>query len=257
MILSKRAALNGVQLDELFPEIVIRSVDPGVPNETVSAVSRGGGFGQRVTGQHWDTLEVSVTYAIDVSKREMPRRRQIFDAVNTWALGKGWLTVNWMEGRRFYVDKVVIPGSGDLWRWTDEYTIIFRAYGVPFWQDELPAQAVSGIAGSGSVAIQVGGNVKSVLEVTFQNRSGVVINNFQVQTGSNVMAFSNLNLGGSAELKIWHGTDGLLRITANGSNAYSKYTGADDLYVEPGLRTVSFAADRAGVLTASCYGRWV
>ena len=50
MILSKRAALNGVQLDELFPEIVSRSVDPGVPHETVSAVSRGGGFGQRVTG---------------------------------------------------------------------------------------------------------------------------------------------------------------------------------------------------------------
>ena len=39
MILSKRAALNGVQLDELFPEIVIRSVDPGVPHETVSAVN--------------------------------------------------------------------------------------------------------------------------------------------------------------------------------------------------------------------------
>ena len=217
MILSKRAALNGVQLDELFPEIVIRSVDPGVPHETVSAVSRGGGFGQRVTGQHWDTLEVSVTYAIDVSKREMPRRRQIFDAVNTWALGKGWLTVNWMEGRRFYVDKVVIPGSGDLWRWTDEYTIIFRAYGVPFWQDEIPAQAVSSVTGNGSVTVQVGGNVKSVLDISFQNRSGMVINNFQVQTGSNVMAFSNLNLGGSAELKIWHGTDGLLRITANGS----------------------------------------
>ena len=109
------------------------------------------------------------------------------------------------------MDKVVYPGSGDLWDWTKDFTIIFRAYGVPFWQDELPAQAVSSVTGNGSVTVQVGGNVKSVLDISFQNRSGMVINNFQVQTGRNVMAFSNLNLGGSAELKIWHGTDGLLR----------------------------------------------
>ena len=257
MILSKRAALNGVQLDELFPEIVIRSVDPGVPHETVSAVSRGRGFGQRVTGQHWDTLEVSVTYAIDLPKKEMALRRQIFDAVNTWALQKGWLTVNWLEGRRFWVDKVVVPGSGDLWNWTNDFTIIFRAYGVPFWQDEIPAQAVSSVTGNGSVALQVSGNVKSVLDISFQNRSGMTINNFQVQAAGNRIMLTSLGLGGSAVLRISHGTDGLLRITAGGTNVYSKYSGADDLYVDPGPVTVSFAADRAGVLTASCCGRWV
>ena len=257
MILSKRAALNGVQLDELYPEIVIRSIDPGVPHETVSAVSRGRGFGQRVTGQHWDTLEVSVTYAIDLPKKEMALRRQIFDAVNTWALQKGWLTVNWLEGRRFWVDKVVVPGSGDLWNWTNDFTIIFRAYGVPFWQDEIPAQAVSSVTGNGSVALQVSGNVKSVLDISFQNRSGMTINNFQVQAAGNRIMLTSLGLGGSAVLKISHGTDGLLRITAGGTNVYSKYSGADDLYVDPGPVTVSFAADRAGVLTASCCGRWV
>ena len=253
MILSKRAALNGVQLDELFPEIVIRSVDPGVPHETVSAVSRGRGFGQRVTGQHWDTLEVSVTYAIDLPKKEMALRRQIFDAVNTWALQKGWLTVNRLEGRRFWVDKVVVPGSGDLWNWTNDFTIIFRAYGVPFWQDEIPAQAVSSVTGNGSVALQVSGNVKSVLDISFQNRSGMTINNFQVQAAGNRIMLTSLGLGGSAVLRISHGTDGLLRITAGGTNVYSKYSGADDLYVDPGPVTVSFAADRAGVLTASCF----
>ena len=257
MILSKRAALNGVQLDELYPEIVIRSIDPGVPHETVSAVSRGRGFGQRVTGQHWDTLEVSVTYAIDLPKKKMALRRQIFDAVNTWALQKGWLTVNWLEGRRFWVDKVVVPGSGDLWNWTNDYTIIFRAYSVPFWQDEIPAQAVSSVTGNGSVALQVSGNVKSVLDISFQNRSGMTINNFQVQAAGNRIMLTSLGLGGSAVLKIFHGTDGLLRITAGGTNVYSKYSGADDLYVDPGPVTVSFAADRAGVLTASCCGRWV
>ena len=257
MILSKRVALGGVQLDELHDAIVIRSIDPGVTKESVSAVTRMGGFGQRMTGQHWDTLEVSVSYAIDIPKREMALRRQIFDAVNAWALKKGWLTVNWLENRRFYVDKVVLPGSGDMWAWTDEFTITFRAYNVPFWQDALPAQVSSGTAASGSVTVQVGGNVQSVLDVTFQNRSGMTINNFWVQANGNRITLSSLGLGGSSALTINHGTDGLLRIRRDGTSVYEKYTGADDLFVNPGNVSVSFSADRAGTLTVQSYGRWV
>jgi hypothetical protein len=111
MILSRRAALGGVQLDEIHERIVIRRIDPGVPYEVTDAVDRMGGVGQRVTGQHWQTLEVNITYAIDVPKREMALRRQIFDAVNTWALRKGWLTTNEMPNRRFYVEKVIVPAD--------------------------------------------------------------------------------------------------------------------------------------------------
>lgn len=257
MILTRRAALGGVQLDELHDAIVIRSIDPGVTKESVSAVTRMGGFGQRMTGQHWDTLEVSVSYAIDIPKREMALRRQIFDAVNAWALKKGWLTVNWLENRRFYVDKVVLPGSGDMWAWTDEFTITFRAYNVPFWQDALPAQVSSGTAASGSVTVQVGGNVQSVLDVTFQNRSGMTINSFWVQANGNRITLSSLGLGGSSALTINHGTDGLLRIKIGSTSVYQKYTGADDLFVNPGNVGVTFAADRAGTLTVQSYGRWV
>lgn len=257
MILSKRVALGGVQLDELHDAIVIRSIDPGVPKESISAVSRMGGWGQRMTGQHWDTLEVSVSYAIDIPKKQMALRRQIFDSVNAWALRKGWLTVNWMEGRRFFVDKVIIPGSGDMWNWTDEYTIVFRAYNVPFWQDELPAQVASGIAASGRVTIQVSGNMPSVLDATFQNKSGMTINNFWVQANGQRITLSSLGLGGSATLTISHGTDGLLKIRIGSTSVYQKYTGADDLIVSPGSVAVDFGADRAGQLIVQSYGRWV
>ena len=256
MILSKRVALGGVQLDELYEQIVIRRIDPGVPYEEVDAVNRMGGVGQRVTGQHWETLEVNITYAIDVPKREMALRRQIFDAVNAWAMRKGWLTVNWLPGRRFYVDKVVLPGSGDMWQWTAEYTITFRAYNVPFWQDELPAQAASGTVSSGRVWVPVSGNMRTVMDASFRNMSGMVINNLWIQAGGNRITLSDLGLGGSSTLQISHGTDGILRITAGGASVYNKYTGADDLYVNPGNVAVDFSADRAGILTAQAYGRW-
>ena len=257
MILSKRVALGGVQLDELHERIVILSVDPGVPNETIQATPRMGDVGQRMTSQHWNQLDVSVTYGIDVPKTNMALRREIFDAVNTWALRRGWLTTNEMPNRRMYVEKVVVPGSGDLWKWTAQFTVVFRAYNVPFWQDELPAQAVSGTTASGRIWLAAGGNIGSVLDVSFRNMSGMTINNFWVQANGNRITLSSLGLGGSSTLAISHGTDGLLRITAGGSSVYNRYSGADDLYVNPGSVAVDFAADRAGILTVQDYGRWV
>ena len=85
MILTERVSLGGKQLDEIDEMIVIRKVDTGVSHEAVQAANRMGGFGQRMTMQHWETLEVNVTFAIDISKRELARRREVFDAVMAWA----------------------------------------------------------------------------------------------------------------------------------------------------------------------------
>ena len=257
MILTRRAALGGVQLDELHERIVIRSINPGVPNESIQATARMGGAGQRMTSQHWNQLDVSISYAIDVPRRELELRRQIFEMVNAWALRKGWLTISYLPNRRMYVDKVVVPGSGDLWNWTDEFTITFRAYNVPFWQDEMPTQTQIDLAAGGSGTVEVGGNVESPLDVTFRNRSGMTVNNFSIQAGGHNIRLTGLGLSGSGTLAISHGTDGLLRITADGRSVYDKYTGSDDLTVSPGQCWFSFSADRAGRLTVQSYGRYV
>ena len=257
MILRRRASLGTVHLDGVDDSIVIRGIDPGVPKENITAVDKMGGAGQRVTGSHWQTLEASVTYAIDIPKRQMTRRREVFDAVNAWAAKKGWLRMTEMPGRKMYADKVILPGSGDLWDWTAEYTIVFRAYNVPFWQDNEAARFESRTAAEGSVTAEVGGTARSVLDITFENKSGKVINNFWVEANGNRITLTGLNLGGSEKLTISHRTDGLLQMKAGSRNVYTKYTGADDLYVEPGNVAVTFKADRAGILTASSTGRWL
>jgi hypothetical protein len=169
----------------------------------------------------------------------------------------GWLVTNERPGQKIYIDKTVFPSAGDLWDWTSEYTLVFRAYNVPFWQNDQAALAASGTASSGSVWLQVDGNVDTVVDATFENRSGMTINNFWVQVSGNRITMKNLGLGGSETLRIHHGTDGLLRIQIGSRSVYDRYTGADDLYTSPGARQVSFGADRAGILTAQCAGRWV
>ena len=257
MITSKRVSLAGEQLDELDNRIVIRSVDTGVPHEAVSAVSRMGGYGMRMTSQHWETLEVGVTFAIDVPKRNMALRREIFDTVKSWAMKCGWLTTNEQPGKRMYADKCVIPNSADLWDWTDEYTIIFRAYNVPFWQD-AEATTVTGTLASGNVSLFVHGNVESVLDVTFENTSGGVIDNFSISVSSSTLNLTGINLANGSTLTITHGTDGILRIRKGVSTSLlDKRSGSDDLYAKPGTRSVAVVADGEGVLTVSNYGRYV
>ena len=257
MVLSRRCSLGEKNLDKVHDSIVIQAVDPGVSKETVSAVDRMGGFGQRVTGQHWQTLEASVTFGIDLPKSAIEERREVFEAVKKWALRKGWLRMSEMPERRMYVDKVILPGSGDLREWTNSYTIGFRAYGVPFWQDENVQSAKSAVTSGGRVTVNVAGNTTSTLDVTFENRSGKTIDNFWVQAEGRRITLSGLNLGGSGTLSITHGTDGLMKIRIGSTSVYSKYTGADDLYVNPGDTPVDFDADRAGILTVTSCGRWI
>lgn len=144
-----------------------------------------------------------------------------------------------------------------MWDWLAEYTITLRAYNVPFWQDETPAKAVSGTKASGSLTVEVGGNTESVLDATFANKSGMTIQNFRITANGNTIQLTGISLGGNASLAISHGTDGLLRIMKGNTSIYSKYTGADDLYVNPGNTAVTYAADRAGVLTVQNYGRYI
>jgi hypothetical protein len=256
MKLSRRIALGGQQLDEVDASVVIRSIDTGTPRETVQTAAMMGGSGQRVTMRHWDTIDVSVSYAIDIPKKQLAERRAVFDAVKAWALARGWLTVNYMSGKRLYVDSVTLPTGADLWRWTDEYTITFRAYSVPFWQDET---AVTGSNGR----IEVPGDVETVCNAELTNGSGSTVNSLTVQVSDSVFEFSGLGLGSGETLKIGHTDNGILyiRIYSGAStwrSVLDKRTGgsSDDLTVKPGSKIITVSG--SGVSgSISCYGRYL
>lgn len=258
MILSRRVSFCGEQLDELDESIVIRHADPGVPNESVQTVERMGGWGSRVTGQHWNQLEASVTFAINIKKTEMARRREVYDRVIAWANRKGWLEFSAIEDRRLYVEKTVIPGGGDMREWLNEYTITFRAYSVPFWESITPASVTQNVT-SGSVLLDVGGTAPGVLDVSFRNISGMTINNFSVSAAGKTLTLNGVNIAASETLNITHPREsgGLLRIYSGNRNVYSLRTGADDLTVDPGRVTVNVSATRAGQLTVTNNARWL
>lgn len=256
MILSRRVALNGNQLDQIDSAIVIRKIEAGTTKRTVNATAMMGGSGQRITAQHWDTLEVSVTFAIDIHKKALADRREVFDDVIAWAMQKGWLTVNWLPDKGLRVDEVVLPASGDLFEWTNDFTIVFRAYAVPFWQDDTATTATG-------ASITVPGQVETVCDAEITNGSGSTINTLSVGVGDSSMSFTNLGLADGERLVIGHGDDGMLYIRIyTGASYYrrvmDKRTGgsSDDLYVKPGARSITVTG---GTVTKSisCRGRYV
>ena len=260
MILSRRIKFNGVQLDELDESIVIRSIDHGVPKDNTQAADKMGGWGQRVTGQHWSTVEAAVTFAIDIPKTEMNRRRNVFDQVIAWAANRtGWLEFNTIDDRHLWVEKAVIPGGGDMWNWTSDYTIIFRAYAVPFWESITPTTVAVNSVSSYGIPIDIGGTAPGVLDVSFRNVSGATISNIAITAAGKTLTLNGVNLTASETLSITHPHEngGLLRIYAGSRNVYGLRTGADDLVVYPGRVNVVLSASRAGNLTVTNYSRWL
>ena len=265
MILSRRVALNGVQLDSVDERIVIQGIDEAAGKESISAVSFGGRSGQRVTNRRRDMLDITVRFGINIRKTDMAGREAVLEAVNSWAAPGGWLTIGHKPGRRLAVVLAQAPGMGNAREWTNEFSLMFRSYAIPFWEDVTETSAES--TGT-SAGISVPGNVETQANVTVENTSSGTINTMTITmvTGgkSKAMVFSSLGLAAGEKLVIDHDTSGLLRIRiqANGGAYRSAMIrrndeSADDFAVVPGTVQCQLTISGAHKLTVSARGRWL
>lgn len=264
MILSKRVALNGVELDSVDNRILIQSVEPAAGKDQINAVSLWGGAGSRVTAEHRDSLDVQVKFSINEDRAA--ERSSVLELACQWARAGGWLTVGYKPDRRVRVICAQMPAEGDSTAIGAVYAIVFRAYGVPYWQQANPTLLQITGTSSGQRDFGVPGVHECVIEISFRNTSGSTINALTVTCGSSTFSFTSLGLANGETLVTDHTDDGrisLLRIriqAANGTyrSAMDKRTAgsANDLNVTPGTARVSWNAGGAGTIVFSCAGRY-
>lgn len=259
-----RVSLDGVQLDEVDERIVVQGVDCPDGKDTLSAVSRGAVSGSRVTGFRRDSVDVNVKFGILVRKQAMAERAEVLEKVNAWAAGGGILRTNYKEGRRIRVKLAQAPGEGDAWAYDTVYQVVFRACGVPFWEQDTPENVISVAGAKASVPVTVYGSTETVADVTLENVSGAGFQNVSITAGSSVIELKGIGIAAQEALVIDHTADGVLRIrirAAGGSYRTllgKRTTGsADDLVLQPGSRVVSFSADRACRMTVNVRGRFL
>ena len=283
MILSRRVSFHGFQLDEIDEYVVVKSLDPGTPQESVVTSEQMGGFGSRLVSSHYGMLEASVTFGINVYNTNQKRRRKIYDAVVGWAKqnnGAGWLKFNYMDTRRLYMDRTVIESTGDIREWTNDYTIKFQAYHVPFWENASGDTYINKNGDGSKVlpsrdpfSLAIEGTAPSVLNLEYRNDSGAVINDVIITLNSDQMTFTGIKLAANESLLIDHRRDGTIRARGvkwnarrtsitSARNVYGLMQGLDDLYVNPGFVDLdvkgyvnTFA--KTGRLWVDSFARWL
>ena len=266
MIMKRRVALNGQQLDQVDSRIVISAIEPGDGKESISATDRAGGYGQRVTTEHRSSMDLIVRFRIlerGKSVSGMTNRASVLEAVNAWAAAGGVLTVNYKPGRRLNVKMVQAPGEGSLWDYTKEYAIVFRAYAVPYWEDSTEtSETVSGMDAIETGEVTILGSGPAQANVTFTNGSGSTIDSMSLHTGDSEMAFSSLGLENGESLVIDHNKN-LVRIRIYDGSTYrsamAKRTSgsADDLIMTPGINYCGYNAAANCTMTVSWRSRYL
>jgi hypothetical protein len=266
MKLKRRAALNGVQLDEIDERILIQGIEPAAGKDSLTTVSLWGGSGSRVTGAHRDSLDIIVKFSLDIKRGAYTERSEIFEKVMAWAAAGGWLTLTQKPGRKIRVICAQLPAEGDPLEWTNRYSITFRAHGVPYWQQESASQLR--IAGTGSAARQfgVGGTAETVMDVSYKNTSGATVNQVDITCGGSAIHLRNLGVANGETLAIDHDDNGkrcVLRVRIQGTNgswrsALSKRQpdSSNDLHVPPGIVGITLYATGQGTWLLSCAGRF-
>lgn len=253
MILSKRVSLNDKQLDEISNRIVITGIEEAAGKDTLNTTAAAGWMGTRITQQRRDTLDVTVRFRILAEKRMMQTRETILEKVNEWASTNsgGWLRVGHKENRRLQVVLVQPAAMGDPWNWTNEYTIVFRAFSVPYWEfDGAVPQWSYNVSASGTGSISIGGNAPTQLSVIVTNKSGKTINSISISIGSKTIAFTGLGLLANQQLIIGYTRSAevcvpFFRIGSISVMAARTPTSADEFNMTPGTKTVRWTAERA------------
>ena len=250
MILSRRAALDGAQLDAVDKRILIQGIETQAGKDTIGTANPGGTDGLRVTARKRDSLDILIRFSINEKSYRPAEREAVFQKAMSWAATGGWLTVNYKSGQKIRVVPAQYPGEGDILNRENSYNITFRAHGVPFWQEADP-EPVTLTGASGSGTISVAGNQKTFLEFSFEN------------TGSGTINTLNISCAGTQYQFAWLGLDGTkclqrIRILSGSTyrSAMAKRSGSDELMAMPGENTVSYTAGGAGTMTLTAAGRY-
>lgn len=260
MILRRRAALNGVQLDELDERIVISGIN--VPPARMSMTGTGSvnGNGQRLTGFRRESIEVIIRFRMNIRKDDMAGRSVLLEQINGWAANGGVLTLGHRPDRQITVFLSQAPGEEDIYNWTDEFELHFTSMSVPYFEDAQATSVSSGTTTSGTLWLNVPGNTQTVVDVAVQNMSGASINSLAVSVGGKQMQINGTPIAAGRTVRWTHPNDGkntYLRIHDGVRSLLGFRSGADDFLVGPGNNRVDFSASRAVIVTASVRGRYL
>ena len=246
--------LNDVSLRDVDARIIIRDM-----HEKAAQIKTTFGDIPVMDGQRLlDMRRASKTITVEIAIRELydlGTRQLILDAVNRWA-ADGWMKSTAHPGQRIYVHATGWPTLENVRKYGDTYMVTFVTAGSPYWEDEAPMTwSSSGTSMTGTVTNL--GSVSALPDVTVTPASAT-LNDLTITVGGTSFIFDGLSISAGAALKVTHDERGILLVTSGTTSKLAARTAAsdDELVAQPGVNSVSVAADVEAAVTIAVRGRY-
>lgn len=249
-------ALDGMELSEIAPEILVTDILHGAPVRELKTSQIAGRNGQLFTRAI--TSSVSVTVYFEIHTPDVRRRAAIMEDVQRWAMPGGFLTVGDRPDRRLRVLCESLPGIGSALKWTSTCSIGFTAYDVPFWEDEMPTKVT--ISGNGNKSMFVPGfAARAGVEASVKNTGSGAITSVTLTAGDTSMTFSGISLAAGKTLVLAHDERWLLTAGIGEKSVLAKRTASssDELELEAGkTATLAVSTNGTAATTFEVRGRY-
>ncbi|MGN0970885.1 MAG: hypothetical protein ACI4OY_02945 [Aristaeellaceae bacterium] len=249
--------MDNLPLSAVDPAIYVTDVQETPASYDTTTLQRAKGDGLRVLRRLRESLQVRVTFM--VRETDVGRRRDIVQRVSAWAMGGKYLAIGDRLGQRLRVMCETLPGITSALKWTQELTMVFTAYAMPYWEAETPIRA-SFTGTWGTSVIRNTGTAPCFLEAEISNTSGETLTGVAMEADGHAMGFSGLSLGAGKTLKLFYDDNWLLRAEVDGASVLNRRTSdsADDLMLPPGkATTVTISAEKAVSVTLKARGLWL
>lgn len=183
--------LDGISLTSFHPGVYITDIKQTPVNFADTRVSVGKKDGSILQRRALEQLDYTVTFML---REYNPMARQnALDAIIAWAMTGGRLTDNAHQDKFLDVICTAPPRIESALRWTDDLTITFTAYGMPYWQDtDPPSMTYTGSGGGGAVFGK--GNAADCVVYGTVKATGGALTDLEVRAGSSVMTFSGMTV---------------------------------------------------------------
>ena len=250
------AALDGVELSAIAPEIIVTDITHNAPVREIRASSIAGRNGKLYT--RTVTSSTGVTVSFEIHTPDVRRRAAIMEDVQRWAMPGGVVTTSDRPDRVLRVVCESLPTVGSAKNWTGVCSVGFVAYAVPFWEDETPSRV--SITGNGRKSLFVTGFAAPAgVEAKVTNTGSGAISSVTLTAGETSMTFSGLALEAGQTMTLAHDARGLLTARIGSTSVLDKRTAAssDELELEPCRNaTLDATTDGTASTTFEVRGRY-
>lgn len=136
MVSRYEVTLNGISLESIHPNILLMDVEYAEPKYELRKFTVVKRPGARIYDHYKEKASVAITFQI--REYDIAKRQEICQSINKWAKDGGDLRINDRPGQRLMCICEKFPAITSVRGWTEDLSIEFAAYAIPYWQDIEP-----------------------------------------------------------------------------------------------------------------------